>query len=313
MTAELLVLVVGFTAMSGGLAQIEPEPADIGARFMEIARKERAREDGVNTIPGSVLAAQPEVALRELRLYEQDPSPRVRWQVYAHYWSLGVSTDRRDIRRAVTEKLLLATDDFAAERLLSFEEEDFGPRARILLRQMLAPDPKETTKDATTYWHLVLVAGIAQMREEIPHLGTFLFDELAPRANAGARMSYGRVGWAARLARARMGVEEDVARAIEVVEAESDPGYRVTSLLRRLGYIRHPAAFAAIAKYLESEERLPRVKDNVPGAEFAQYAMEVLAESVPDFPVPRKYLAYTQEDIQQARVWMDSRFKQGRD
>jgi len=211
----------------------------------------------------------------------------------------------------ITEKLLLACNDlsplvsgYAAERLRSFEQDDFAPRARALLRPMLAGDPKDPN-----FWHLILVAGIAQIREEIPHLGTLLFDELVEKANLDGRVSYGRVGWAARLARARMGVEEDVARAIQVVEAESDPVVRVTKLLRDLAYIQHPAAFAAIAKYLESDERLPQVKETAPGTQYAQYAMEVLAESVPDFPVPKKGQgAYSQEDVLQARDWMTRHF-----
>lgn len=308
MRAELLVHLVSLTtAVSGALGQNQPEASNVPARLAELVREVRQGEPP-HHVPGSVLAAQPETALRELQAYEQDPSDRVRWTVYAHYWSLGVSTDRLDIRQAVTEKLLLATSDsagggYTAERLQSFEEEDFGPRVRTLLRQMLAEDPKRTTKDATTYRHLVLVAGIAQLRDEIPHLGTFLYDELAEVGKPGW---WGRIGWAARLARARMGVEEDVVRAIQVVEAESDPVVRVARLLRDLAYTRHPAAIAAIGKYLESEERLPQVKDTAPGAQYAQYAMEVLAENVPGFPVAKKGQgAYTLADLAAAKRWAE--------
>lgn len=102
-----------------------------------------------------------------------------------------------------------------------------------------------------------------------------------------------------------MGVEEDALRAIELVEREKDAGIRVSTLLRHLGYTRQPAAFEYIAKYLDSEGRVPPVKRNDPGTLYAQYAMDVLAYNLPGFPAKKENIGgHTRAEMDQARAWM---------
>lgn len=280
---------------------------DLADRMSDMFGKRQERE-AVDSIPGKVLAEQPERALDLLVPYEQHDSARIRWVAYAHYWSLGVSSPDPGIRQQVTSRLVDACNDpdslvwqYASRRLLSFEEADFTDDSKAVLHRLLRDD-RLRRKD------IIWVVGVADMREELPTLKSFLVDESKHMTSSRSGKWYGGPSWPARLARARMGVQEDVQRAIELVELEEDPVTRVTRLLKHLGYTHQPAAFEYIATYLDSEERLPRVKDTVPGTLCAQYAMDVLAQNLPGFPAKRDNIgAHTQAEIIRAREWMKSR------
>lgn len=283
-----------------------PQP-DLAERMSDMFRKRQEREP-VDSIPGKVLAEQPKRALDLLAPYEQHDSARIRWVAYAHYWSLGVSSADPGIRQQVTSRLVDACNDpaslvwqYASRRLLSFEEADFTDASKAALHRLLRDD-RLRRKD------IIWVVGVADMREELPTLKSLLVDESKYMTSLHSGKWYGGTSWPARLARARMGSQEDVRRAIELVKLEKDPIIRVGKLLRALAYTRQPVALEYIATFLDSDGRFPPLKKNDPGILYAQYAMDALARYVPSFPAKTDNIgAHTQADIIRAREWMKSR------
>jgi hypothetical protein len=147
------------------------------------------------------------------------------------------------------------------------------------------------------------------MEDQLPVLEKMLIDEMKHQAKvktgkAGFSWYYTR-GWAARLARARMGVESDIDECLRLVEKVEDVDRRVLTLLRQVGYIRQPQAIEHLQKYLESDKRLSPVKASVPGELHAGRALHILAASLRDFPVKLKESrGYKREEIEAARKWM---------
>jgi hypothetical protein len=119
--------------------------------------------------------------------------------------------------------------------------------------------------------------------------------------DAGAGPWYFSVEWAARLALARMGSEADAAWCIERVEADP-PVRRVAYLLRDLAYTRSPLALRAIARYLDSEERLAMA--GVKGCPYSQYAAYHLSGAIDGFPVRAYVGSFSEADIRRCREWI---------
>lgn len=276
------------------------------ARLLEI-QFERIRTEGTwVSIPDAMLAEDPEFTLRMLSAYEDDESSRVRTQSVWQARRLALLS-RGPFRQEAVSRLVRALQDpdvtvwrTAARHLKSFQRSDFTDESKAIIHRLLSDDHRRLD--------IIWVVGAAGMREELPRLKSLLVDESKYMTGFQSGKWWASVSWAARLARARMGVQEDVQRAIELVELEQDPTTRVTRLLRHLAYTRQPAAFESIAKYLESEERLPPLKSNDPGTSFVQYAMDVLAENLPGFPAKRHNIgAHTGAEIVRAREWINKR------
>jgi hypothetical protein len=108
---------------------------------------------------------------------------------------------------------------------------------------------------------------------------------------------YASPAWAATLALARMGEKESTEYVIAQVRRERDLILRSTSLFDDLAYTRQPAAFNLLREYLNSQARMPQVKDNVPGqleavraaTQFALYAKgcPVQGDAVVEADVPK--------------------------
>ncbi|NOT00532.1 MAG: hypothetical protein HOP29_07880 [Phycisphaerales bacterium] len=237
-----------------------------------------------------------------------DASPSVRHEASKLIASTGLAERDATVRRQSVTLLIQATIDaeplvwqHACDDLLEFQPTDFDDAAKTAMATMLNGDaPKR---------EIVRLVGVAELRDEMPRLESLLIDESKFETGAQAGRWYGTVGWAARLARARMGSDADLRRAIDLLENESEHVTRVTVLLRDLAYIRRPAAFAHIGKYLDDDAELPPTKTGVPGTPYAQYAIDVLAGTVGEFPVARKYVgAYTNDEIAVGRAWMQRHF-----
>jgi hypothetical protein len=183
--------------------------------------------------------------------------------------------------------------------LMGFTAKDFDDKARNTIRQALA---KERVGVLT-----VQLCGVANIQEELPRLKTLLIDEAAYIADPSRRdfpKWYYTLGWRARLARARMGVKEDIARCIELAEGEKNATDRVLLILPQIGYIRQPEAIEYLRKYLESSERLPPI-DGMLGELYASRVMHILAESLQGYPVKQNPArGYTDQEIELCRKWM---------
>jgi len=242
-----------------------------------------------------------------LSKYENDPCWSVREQAYRYEVRLANLQPKPEIRQEVTARLVKACFDpnlgmhnHALPWLLSFKKEDFSDATKAAILQILTKFHGEHEQ-----YMAALICGVADVREALPHLKELLIDELEYKAKAekpAGVMWYHLLGWQARLARARMGVQEDINKCIELAEAEEDLDARVIRLLSDIGYIHQPEAIRYLQKYLESDEK---VSPEALGEPVASYAMDILAESLSNYPIERKRgRGYSQEEIEICRKWM---------
>jgi hypothetical protein len=110
--------------------------------------------------------------------------------------------------------------------------------------------------------------------------------------------------WAALLALARLGDEAALKTVIARVRAEQDIVVRSTILFEVLGYTMRPAAFDVLREYLNSDSRLPRIKDNVPGTMEASRAAAVFSKYIRGFPIQET--DFSEPQTMQARSWANS-------
>jgi hypothetical protein len=254
--------------------------------------------------PGKLRDADPVEVLGVLARYQNDPCWPVRHLAFRYAVWLAEAQPQPATRSEVVKQLVKGfvsgADRQAVRWLLSFQAEDFSDESKALIRQRLAKD--RPGRD------IVFICGVAAMQEELPRLQELLIDELAYAAEArriGNKEWYYTTGWVARLARARMGVQSEIRRCLELVEGVEDVELRVRRLLFDVGYVRQPQAIEYLEKYLDSNKRLSPVKPSVQGELHANRAMRILVESLRNFPVRKKEThSYTPEEIEEARKWM---------
>ncbi|MCH8120533.1 MAG: hypothetical protein IIC00_12485 [Planctomycetes bacterium] len=304
-----------FLKDSVGKPHLVPAVKEAEKTLRKIENKEHPRIKISNT---QLKAADPQHVLSLLAPYERDESRAVRRLAHLYGVRLAGLQPRPEVRQEVTARLVkvLVTPNSDLSPapykwLLSFTEKDFSNNTKAVIRQTL--DKDNPNHGLIGIRGVVRICGVANIREELPHLKGLLIDELAYQAKADKTHNkkwYLTVGWAARLARARMGIKEDIVRCIELAEAEQDSTERVLRILPQIGYIRQPEAIKYLQKYLESKKRLPSVKATVLGELYASRVMHILAESLISYPVKKKEARnYTQEEINLCRKWMSEQTK----
>ena len=252
-------------------------------------------------------AADPNQVLEVLAPYERDAEYGVRHA--ACIFMVRVATIhpttkiRQQVVRRLTDLVFSGHGHGEGPLLMGFTARDFDDRSKGIIRQALS---KEHVGVGA-----VQLCGVANIQEELPRLETLLIDELAYIRDPNMRHFpkwYYTLGWRARLARARMGVKEDIAKCIELAENEQGATERVLQILPQIGYIRQPEAIEYLRKYLESSERLPPTNPGMPGGLYAGRVMHIFAESLEDYPVKQKPARnYTEEEIELCRKWMANR------
>jgi hypothetical protein len=255
--------------------------------------------------PGKLRDANSAEVLAVLARYQNDPCWPVRHLAFRYAVWLAEVQPQAAIRSEVVNQLvkgfISGADRQAGRWLLSFHAEDFSDESKAVIRQRLAMDRLGRGT--------VLICGVARMEDQLPTLEKLLIDEMKHQARvekgeAGFTWYY-TTGWAARLARARMGIKEDIDRCLQLVEAVEDLNQRVLRLLFDVGYIRQPEAIEYLQSYLESDKRLPPVKPTVQGELYANRVMRILVESLRNFPVEKKEThGYSPGEIEAARKWM---------
>jgi len=301
-----MTVLMGLLNIHPGLAE---EQSGVSALLAARLEQERAA-NRENMVPvkfgrGQLRDANATEVLAVLSSYQNDPCWPVRHLAFRYAVWLAELQPQPATRSEVVKQLLQGfikgADRQAANWLLTFKAEDFSGESKALIRQSLA---KERPSRG-----IVLVCGVACMEDQLPILEKMLIDEMKPQAkverqHGGITWYYTR-GWAARLARARMGVKEDINKCLELVETVEDLDRRVITLLRDVGYIRQQEAIEHLQKYLESDKRLSPVSPPVPGKPVASCVLDILIDCLKDFPVVRKPgRGYKAEQIEQARQWM---------
>jgi hypothetical protein len=260
------------------------------------------------------LQASPEWHLAGLRAEKEGPK-RTASQLYllryVNLWGYPRPEIRREVGHHLVEVLLdpnLAVAEQYYEALSLFVATDFEEDTKVMIRSAVAETSPRIT--ATQFAGLVRICGIANIREELPRLKDLLIDEsIYKKKTTQANQTppadpwYKTVGWSARLARARMGVAEDIERCIEAVEAEENLGTCAFALLHDIGYIRQPEAIEYLGTYLKSDEI---VRSSEAERRLAYAAMYVLDESLSNFPVRKKgpYTFYVVDEVGLCRKWM---------
>jgi hypothetical protein len=214
--------------------------------------------------------------------------------LYAMAWRRGRDDDDPARRRrfvdvlvggAVEQQAFLAGQ--AIKFLMDFVRADMGEQAWAALRALPFEGPNVAD--------LVRLVGHLQMSERREQLAA-----IAQQPVDG----YGRPPWVARLVLARMGDDEALREVIATVRAEPEIVTRATVLFADLAYTRQPAAFDVLREYLHSEERLPQLKDTVPGAPEARYAATAFAQHAVGCPVSGDDVR--DADVPTIRTWADA-------
>ncbi|MFH0910900.1 MAG: hypothetical protein V1918_05290 [Planctomycetota bacterium] len=275
------------------------------ALIMDQARRQ---EGGIILDEQLLKTAAPQRVLAVLAQYEKDPSEGVQYLTYHYYQELARLHPSLEVRQAVVDRFteLLTDESFdwwsgvAGWMGDNCRASDFSEASRERLRRAV---PMRGGKVIRLY-------GVADMQDMLPYLQGLLIDEEAYRASYEAGglaggLWYGTDSWQARLTRARLGVQEDIQKCLQLVESEKDEDRRVLRLLPDVGYIRQPAAIEYLKRYVYSEERLPRVKETAPGSPYAAYAIHVLCDALNNFPIRKDDgIGYTDDELVLCRQWL---------
>ncbi|MBN2181412.1 MAG: hypothetical protein JW715_05825 [Sedimentisphaerales bacterium] len=258
-------------------------------------------------------AADPNKLLDILAPYEEDTESFVRSVTHINIVKIAnLHPDNTKVRQEVVRRLTEATynrnDKPAGRLLMTFTAKDFSEPSKALIRQAMDNVNTGVVGGSLCVW----LCGIADLQEEMPRLEKLMINEVAYNKDPNMRYApkwYYTTGWAARLARARMGVKEDIEICVSLIEEEIDKNNNF-QLLDKLGYIRRPEAIKSLKKYLDSDKRLPRINENTPGSPYADYVLDILIDSLENFPIEKKPgRGYRSEQIETARKWMSKQSK----
>jgi hypothetical protein len=297
-----LVVIVGTIQTSACLAD---NVANLESRIDSIMNNHKQNRPVKGLTDQELNTADANDLLRILGAYEDDQAWVVRRLSCWYQYRLAKLQPEPKVREQVVKRLIRASVSKGVKQankwLLTFTAKDFNEHSKQLIREALK-------KEKVNRWH-VLLCGVADMKEQLPFLGKLLIDELNHQAKEQRGEEgfdwYYTTGWAARLARARMGVQSDIKKCLELEETVEDLDRRVRRLLPDVGYIRQPQAIQYLQRYLESDKRLLPVKPTVQGELYANRAMRILVGSLRNFPIAKKEThSYTLEEIETARKWM---------
>lgn len=299
----LIICVSALIPLSGFTPWSAASAGDTAERLEELMEQTKQGNSVSIDIRNIVDKASTDLeVLESLGPYLDDPSEKVRWTAIGVAWTAAKDADDLTMRRKAVEILTDACADEsllvwqnAAEYLHSFREVDFTESAKEAIRGLLSNSMRS---------EFILLAGIAQMTDQIELFRGLIHEDGPGAVSPDAGRWYGSLSWSAGLANARMGVEKRITQCIERVQAEPDDILRVSRLLRDLAYIRRPAIIPVLQEYLNSGKRLPPVKETDKGIRYCQYALDLLAQCIEDFPIESVGPGYSDAEIDQARRWM---------
>lgn len=296
-----------------------PKAAECGETASSMIRQtiESRRADkspAVNT-RDIIAAGSPDEILAATKPFGTDPSAAVRREALGIDWVLADQKRIPEVRREVAARLSAACLDpknraycgSYAEWLLGFSADEFTESAKDSIRKMIAEDNPP--------FDLVVLAGVAGLQDQMPRLRKLLIDEEQFRADEKAgnasELLCRTTGWGARLALARLGSREDIARCIEIAKSEPDDVYYVRAVHEGLAYIRQPEVIPVFRLFLDSKRTVESTIAGAPPSEARFWTLDMLAHLVKGFPVKTssKYLGFTsmsEADIEKAKTWLDS-------
>ena len=213
--------------------------------------------------------------------YVNDTNPQVRRMAQFLMLKAGAISNKKDERQAVVDKLLPMVDegpfyaDISSALLSSYRTEDFSEAAKEILRNKLTSS--KYIKD-----RIVLLVGLADIKSELPELKG-LVDQLQEPLKPLSRKPAHRLAFAALMARARMGVKEDIQRCIEIVESHPNEKEKLQVLFDKITYIRQPEIVDYLKAYFFMDKIDPGPHERL-GMPYAQRIGIYLSQMLPDFP-----------------------------
>lgn len=250
----------------------------------------------------------PNQFLQVLKPYQDDPDWRVRRNAYWQAYRLAKIQKNTEITQVVTERLIKASTSGSLQEanqwLLSFTRDDFNESARQMLKDNLQ------SKNLNKFQ--VLFCGVADIQDVIPELEYLLIDEMGHQQKVKKRDDgfdwFYTMGWAARLARARMGIRNDIDKSIQLIEENIDKNNRFL-LLHDLAYIRQVEAIESLKRYFLSDRQLPPTNPDMVGETWSHYMMPIMDDVLVNFPVKKTDnqkldRLYSEDEVETAKKWI---------
>jgi hypothetical protein len=266
--------------------------------MIQRSMSEVASNSVISTKTEDIVSKDPSIVLAELSKYEHSPNHMIRWNAYCIGYDLGKNSSDPKVRQEVVSRLVNSCEDpdprvwqSTSEFLLSFAPEDFNESAHQVIHRLMASEAPGI--------RFIILCGIAEDRDMIPRLQKI--------ANgASGKTAAFSPAWYAHLSLARMGNKIDTGWCIKLFQSEKDVVTKVARLLNHLAFTRQPEVIPVLQQYLDMEDRLPSVKETIPGLPYWQYALNVTALTIEGFPVKYKWTpGYSEEEVEIAREWMN--------
>jgi hypothetical protein len=214
-----------------------------------------------------------------------------------------------EVRKQVADILVMHCSDQQVGRrcyeylIKGYQAKDFSESSKDFIRQNL----HKTTSSVYKYNRIIRLSGMANMQDQLPRLNEVIAKDTEHRESLKPfeiPWNFTKT-WEARLAKARMGIKEDIDWCVSKIKEEIDnsPRYSVF-LFDDLGYIRQPESVELLKEYFLSNRKLPQTEVEEP---FASYLMPIMQQNLIDFPELRdiETLRYsTPEEINACKDWV---------
>ena len=186
--------------------------------------------------------------------------------------------------------------------LRDYQADDFSEYSKDIIRQKLNKKPLPGSGSTK-------LAGVANIQDQIPRLNEIVAEDTKNREHIKPFLDkvhwrYTKT-WNARLAKARMGVKEDVEYCVSKIKDEIDNNPRFPSfLITDLGYIRQPESVELVKEYFFSDRKIPGTEVE---ESFSNYLMPIMWQNLIGFPELRdiERLRYSPpEEVKTCKDWV---------
>jgi hypothetical protein len=241
------------------------------------------------------LTTYPPALLEKIAVYLRLPNPGIQERLYEVYFDYAIHSPDRQFRQQMVNKLLGACNDsintsyacgYVSDLLKRLNKEDFDDSAKKTITGFL-----QIPRYSTNY---ITLAGFLALQDGIPYL-----EKIANEAGAQDE------SFLATLALARMNkapYAKKIADSLRRIGSFSD---LIIYHYEDLVYLKNREVLPLLEKILNSNERDVSLNPYVEGQKFAFRALNILALTVRDFPVPYEDGGITgEEKLKKARAWL---------
>lgn len=247
------------------------------------------------------LSSNWEEGYKLLRSYDNIESDELKRDLIAMTWRYSLDSKNSIVRQTLVNYLLdvfYNNSSFiqgqVARFLQDYSKQDFDLNAIEKLNSILWTEQSGN--------EIIRIIGIADIRTKTSDLEELFINHAKDTLNAHSY--YTSCSWAASLALSRFGEHKAINHVIENVKNETDIVLRATLLFKDLGYTKQQLCYDALRSFLHSKERLPELKETLPGQLEALYAAKVIAGNVRDCPFSIDEI--NENNIDAFAIWADT-------